>query len=81
MARRQEARGGPAEAWTQTVQGFSNAAAELVGQTMHWQQDLVRLWVDTQQQVAGFWIRTQEEATRAGERTRETSGGARRRQH
>ncbi len=61
MAEHQPTRVDPGEAWTQTMQGFTNVAAELVGQTMHWQQDLVRLWVDTQQQLTGFWMRAQDE--------------------
>ncbi len=65
MARPQETPVGAGEAWTHTMQGFTHAATELVGQAMHWQQDLVRLWVDTQQQLAGFWMRSPEEATRA----------------
>lgn len=68
MAQRQESRADPGEAWNQTMQGFTHAAAEFVGQTLHWQQDLVRLWVDTQQQLAGFWMRTQDETMRVGER-------------
>lgn len=64
MVEHQERRAEPGEAWTQTMQGFTNAAVELVGQTMHWQQDLVRLWVDTQQQLAGFWIQGQDEMAR-----------------
>ncbi|MDP8962151.1 MAG: hypothetical protein M3N32_11125 [Actinomycetota bacterium] len=73
MAERQETRVEPGEAWTQTMQGFTNAAVELVGQTMHWQQDLVRLWVDTQQQLAGFWMQSQEETARTGRRTDQTT--------
>ncbi len=66
MAERQATRMEPGAAWTQPMQGFTNAAVQIVGQTMHLQQDLVRLWVDTQQQLAGFWIRTQEETARTG---------------
>ncbi len=69
MAERQKTRVEPDEAWTHTMQGFTNAAVELVGQTMHWQQDLVRLWVDTQQQLAGFWMQVQDETARIGKRT------------
>ncbi|MDQ3932060.1 MAG: hypothetical protein M3252_04380 [Actinomycetota bacterium] len=64
MAERQKTRAEPGEAWTQTMQGFTDAAVELVGQAMHWQQDLVRMWVDTQQQLAGFWMQAQEQTTR-----------------
>lgn len=71
MARHQETRADAGEAWTQTMEGLTNAAAEFVGQTIHWQQDLVRLWVDTQQRLAGFWMRSQDEAARAGEGTTE----------
>lgn len=75
MAERQETRAEPGEAWTQTMQGFTNAAVELAGQAMHWQQDLVRLWVDTQQQLAGFWMQDQEDAARTKRTAQGTAGG------
>lgn len=68
MGQREQTRVEPGGAWTQTMQGFTNAAVEIVGQTMHLQQDLVRMWVDTQQQLAGFWIRPRDETNRTGSR-------------
>lgn len=60
----QQTRADPGEAWRQTMQGFTNPQPSLSVHTMQWQQDLVRLWVDTQQRLADFWMRNQQEKAR-----------------
>ncbi|MDP8928274.1 MAG: hypothetical protein M3O70_06785 [Actinomycetota bacterium] len=50
-----------AEAWNHTLMSFQDVNERLFNEAMRWQQELVRLWVDTQQQLAGFWARTQQE--------------------
>lgn len=71
MSDQGERRRGPdaAEAWNQTLLGFQEVNERLFNEAMRWQQDLVRLWVDTQQQLAGFWARAQQETAEQTART------------
>lgn len=61
MAEQQQTRAEVDDAWAQALENFRDVTVRVVDQTMRWQQDLVRMWVDTGQQLAGFWMRSQEE--------------------
>ncbi len=61
MAEQQQTPAQPGDAWAQAMENFANVTFGVVDQTMRWQQDLVRMWVDTGQQLASFWMPSQRQ--------------------